>query len=164
MPEIRKMQTDDDIRRTAELAAVIWREHFRGMITDGQIDYMLERFQSFDAMQRQRREEGYEYYGFFIDGVQQGYFAVAPRDGTLFLSKLYLCKEQRGKGYASEMFGYIKACAKERGLSSIWLTVNRHNDDSVAVYRHWGMEVIREQVADIGGGFVMDDYVFELKL
>ncbi|MBR1723981.1 MAG: GNAT family N-acetyltransferase, partial [Ruminococcus sp.] len=57
--------------------------------------------------------------------------------------KLYLHKSGRGRGYASLMFERIKEIARERGLGSVWLTVNRHNDSSVAVYRHWGMEVIR---------------------
>ena len=165
MTEIRKLTTDEEIRANAELAARIWREHFHGIISDEQIEYMLLHFQSFDAMKRQLAEEHYEYYGFFADGAQLGYFAIADKgDGTLFLSKLYLEKGARGKGYASVMFERIKEIGRQRGLASMWLTVNRHNDSSIAVYRHWGMEVIREQAADIGSGFVMDDYVFSLEL
>ncbi|MBR6101063.1 MAG: GNAT family N-acetyltransferase [Ruminococcus sp.] len=165
MTEIKRLLTDEELRSNAELAASIWREHFTSIITPEQIEYMLEQFQSFEAMKRQTETEHYEYYGFFLDGEQQGYFAVADKgDGTLFLSKLYLRREARGKGYASRMFDRIKEIGREKGLSSVWLTVNRRNDSTVAVYRHWGMEVIREQCADIGDGFVMDDYVFSLPL
>jgi len=165
MTGIVRLTDDGQLRANAELAAEIWREHFHGIITDAQIEYMLEHFQSFDAMKKQIAEEHYEYYGLFIDGVQQGYFAVADKgDGTLFLSKLYLRKEQRGKGFASVMFEEIKRIGRERGLKSVWLTVNIHNDSSIAVYRHWGMKVIRDQVTDIGSGFVMDDHVFSLDL
>ena len=163
MTEIIRLETDEQLKANAALAAEIWREHFRGIITDEQIEYMLDKFQSFEAMKRQLETEHYEYYGFFEDGAQRGYFAIADKgDGTLFLSKLYLHKSVRGRGYASLMFERIKEIARERGLGSVWLTVNRHNDSSVAVYRHWGMEVIREQKADIGEGFVMDDYVFSI--
>ena len=165
MTSIKKLTTDEELRANAELAAAVWREHFHGIISDEQIEYMLLKFQSFDAMKRQTDSEHYEYYGLFDDGVQLGYFAVADNsDGTLFLSKLYLKKSARGKGYASQMFERIKEIGRQRGLGSVWLTVNRHNDGSVAVYRHWGMKVIREQKADIGSGFVMDDYVFSLDL
>ena len=165
MTEIRKLTTDEELRENAGLAARIWREHFHGIIPDEQIEYMLEHFQSFDAMKRQLAGEHYEYYGFFADGLQQGYFAIADKgDGTLFLSKLYLEKSARGNGYASRMFDKIKETGRQRGLRSVWLTVNRHNDSSIAVYRHWGMQIIREQAADIGSGFVMDDYVFSLDL
>ncbi|MBR6044864.1 MAG: GNAT family N-acetyltransferase [Ruminococcus sp.] len=165
MTGIRRLVSDGELRANAELAAEIWREHFLSIITPEQIEFMLEQFQSFEAMKRQIQSEDYEYYGFFADGVQQGYFAVADHgDGTLFLSKLYLRKEVRGRGYASQMFEEVKRIGHSRGLSSVWLTVNRHNDGSIAVYRHWGMEVIRDQVTDIGDGFVMDDHVFSLEL
>ena len=161
MAEIIKLEAPEQLRANAELAAEIWREHFHGIISDEQIEYMLEKFQSFEAMTRQVSQEHYEYYGLFSGGEQLGYFAVADnQDGTLFLSKLYLKKQFRGRGLASEMFERIKGIGRERGLKSVWLTVNRHNDSSIAVYRHWGMKVIREQAADIGNGFVMDDYVF----
>lgn len=162
--EIRKAETPEEIRATAGLAAEIWREHFHGIITDEQIEYMLERFQSFSAMQEQRRSEGYEYYMVFIDGAQMGYFAIAEKEEKLFLSKLYLHSSVRGQGYASKMFEVVVSKAKERGLPAVWLTVNKHNDSSIAVYRHWGMKVIREQTVDIGGGFVMDDYVFSIEV
>ena len=42
----------------------------------------------------------------------------------------------------------------------IWLTVNKHNNGTIAVYKKFGMKIIRSQVTDIGNGFVMDDYVF----
>ena len=45
-----------------------------------------------------------------------------------------------------------------------WLTVNRYNDHTIDVYKHWGFTVAREQCADIGNGFVMDDYVMELEV
>lgn len=165
MTEIKKLSTDEELRANAALAAEIWREHFHGIITDEQIEYMLDKFQSFDAMKRQLAEEHYEYYGLFEDGSQLGYFGIADKgDGTLFLSKLYLHSSARGRGYASQMFECIKQIGRERGLKSVWLTVNRGNDGPIAVYRHWGMKVIREQAADIGQGFVMDDYVFSLDL
>ena len=163
--EILKLTQDEQLKANAELASEIWREHFHGIISDAQIEYMLDRFQSFDAMKQQIAAEHYEYYGLFADGVQQGYFAVADKgDGTLFLSKLYLRKQFRGKGLASVMFEEIKRIGRKKGLGSVWLTVNVQNDSSIAVYRHWGMKIIRDQVADIGSGFVMDDHVFSLDL
>ena len=39
-----------------------------------------------------------------------------------------------------------------------------NNNHAIEVYKHKGFVVIRKQVADIGNGFVMDDYVFEKDL
>lgn len=37
---IREISGDDDVRKIADMAAVIWHEAFAGMISDAQIDYM----------------------------------------------------------------------------------------------------------------------------
>ena len=51
----------------------------------------------------------------------------------------------------------------EKGCNMIWLTVNKRNDDSIAIYKKFGMEIIRSEVTDIGNGYVMDDFVFGYK-
>ena len=53
-----------------------------------------------------------------------------------------------------------KAYAREHGFNSIWLTVNKGNDIAIRAYKGLGFELIGQGVADIGGGFVMDDYYF----
>lgn len=160
MLEFKKAETTDDIALTALLAHEIWNQHFVPLIGQAQVDYMLENFQSEKAMTEQI-EKGYEYYHFVLDGEVIGYLAVCPeKDNTLFLSKLYLKKEYRGRGFARKAFEFIKEIAKNNGNKMIWLTVNKHNNGTIAVYKKFGMKIIRSQVTDIGNGFVMDDYVF----
>lgn len=163
MLEFVKCETDHKLRRTAEMAIDIWHECFEGVISDEQIDYMVENFQSFAAIKKQVGSENYEYFNFVLDGTRIGYFAVAAQpDNTMMLSKLYMYKEYRGNGYAKKAFEFIKDLARQKGCKSIWLTVNRHNYGAMKVYEAFGMKVIREQVTDIGNGFVMDDYVYSI--
>lgn len=58
---------------------------------------------------------------------------------------------------------FIELC-KLRNLNKIWLTVNKRNFRSIDVYKHFGFETVREEYTDIGAGYVMDDYIMELKL
>ena len=160
---IEKETTAAELLETAALADEIWHECFVGMISDEQIDYMLENFQSFAAIKKQVGSENYEYFNFVLDGTRIGYFAVAAQpDNTMMLSKLYMYKEYRGNGYAKKAFEFIKDLARQKGCKSIWLTVNRHNYGAMKVYEAFGMKIIREQVTDIGNGFVMDDYVYSI--
>ena len=57
---------------------------------------------------------------------------------------------------------FLKDICRERGISAIWLTCNKHNNNTLAIYDHLGFKIIDTQVADIGNGFVMDDYILEL--
>ena len=83
---------------------------------------------------------------------------------ALFLSKLYLAKEYRGKGLASKMFVFIERQAVDNGYNKIYLTCNKYNRHSLDVYAKKGFEIIESVVTDIGSGFVMDDYVLAKKI
>lgn len=162
--EVRKAETDTQVREIADLAKVIWNEHFTPIIGKDQVDYMVEKFQSYPALKEQI-SEGYEYYQIFSSGEFCGYTGIHPgEDNRLFLSKLYLKKESRGHHLATGAFSFLKEICRERGYSAIWLTCNKHNDNSLGVYRHFGFEIIDTQEADIGGGFIMDDYIMEYKM
>lgn len=160
--ETKLIKTDDEIKELVSLADEIWHEAFSSLLTLSQIDYMLDKFLSITAI-KDSMKTGYEYYFLFDKDEVLGFTAICPKnDNTLFLSKLYLKKEKRGKGYLKSTFDFLKDCAKNKKLKSIWLTVNKHNDRAIAGYRKMGMYIIRSEVTDIGNGFVMDDYVFSL--
>lgn len=162
--QFQKVEKEKQLITLAALADAIWHEFFPGIITVEQVDYMVRKFQSYDAMRQQIRE-GYIYYLFALDGKIVGYMGIHPEeDERLFLSKLYLKKEYRGQGLASEAFAFLEQFCKDHGLGSIWLTVNRYNEHSILVYEKKGFVKVRTQAADIGNGFVMDDYIMEKRI
>lgn len=155
---------EGDLPQVAALAKEIWEEHFTPIIGEKQVAYMVEKFQSLTAMRRQTKTQGYRYYRFLKDGVLIGYTGVAvnPSDeGRLFLSKLYLKKEERGQGVCSRAFDFLEDLCRKEGRRSIWLTVNKYNKIPLAVYQHRGFQITDSVVTDIGSGFVMDDYIME---
>ncbi len=154
--------TEDDIKRLALLANEIWHEYFPCILTNAQIDYMVETFQSAHALQQQI-ESGYRYYILYHEAKAAGYFGVCSKpDNSMFLSKFYLKQEFRGKGFATAQFHEVQRLAEQTGASHIWLTVNKYNQKAIAVYQHFGMEKIRDEVTEIGHDFVMDDFVFSI--
>ncbi|CAM3482912.1 GNAT family N-acetyltransferase [Marinicrinis lubricantis] len=159
--KISLVNTAEEIAELARLAAEIWREYYVSIITMEQIDYMIEKFQSVSAMTDQIHHQGYEYYLISHDGFAVGYMSVRQEEQKLFLSKFYIKKEYRGRGYASRALAFLEQLCIERNLSHIWLTVNRHNESSIAVYQKKGFQIVREEAADIGNGFIMDDYIME---
>ena len=59
------VHTDKQIQEISNLASVIWHEHFTPIIGIQQVEYMLEKFQSFHALKEQM-ETGYEYFQIFV--------------------------------------------------------------------------------------------------
>ncbi|WP_053375192.1 GNAT family N-acetyltransferase [Paenibacillus sp. FJAT-27812] len=159
-----QVNTTEQIAEVARLAAEIWREYYVTIITIEQIEYMISQFQSIPAIKDQIHHQGYEYYFIHHDGSAVGYMSVRQEEGKLFLSKFYIGKEHRGRGYASQASAFLEQLCKERNLSHIWLTVNRHNESTIAVYEKKGFKTVQEKKADIGNGFVMDDFIMEKEI
>jgi len=159
-----RVDTVEEIAELTQLAAEIWREYYVSIITIEQIDFMIEKFQSVSAITEQIHHQGYEYYLISHDDFAVGYMSVRQDEGKLFLSKFYIRKEYRGRGYAGQATAFLEQLCKDRNLSHIWLTVNRHNESSIAIYKKKGFRTVREQIAEIGNGFVMDDYIMEKEI
>lgn len=151
--------TDSEFLNIATLAEEIWNQHFVPIIGQAQVDYMLDKFQSYHAIKKQIEKEGYEYYQLYSSHTLVGYVGIHPEENSLFLSKLYVKKDFRGQHLATEALKFLVGLCRERGLGSIWLTCNKDNRNTLAIYNHLGFQITNEQVADIGNGFVMDDYI-----
>lgn len=157
-----KVKEHEEIGIIAELGTKIWHEHYSSILESDQIDYMIDKFQSANAVAHQIENQGYEYY-LIKDGYSTvGYIGIVMESERIFLSKLYIAKEARGKGLASKAFRFLRDLAISNEKQAIWLTVNRYNSGSIAVYEKKGFIKVREQVSDIGNGYVMDDFVMEM--
>ena len=162
------IETDGDRARLAALADEIWHEYWPALIGEAQTDYMVEQFQSLEAIERDVAEHAYEYW--FLrtaeDGRTVGYTGgrVEPETNRFFISKIYLLKEHRGEGLCSATIRFYERLARERGLDALYLTVNKHNEMAIRAYKAKGFEVIDAVETDIGDGYIMDDYIMEKKL
>jgi len=165
MIKIVEVKAANEVNAVAELANRIWNEYYTPIIGKEQVDYMLSKFQSSEAIQKQI-EAGYRYFLSLYDGKHAGYFAIQPDDskGSMFLSKLYVDKEFRGRGIGKASVSYIEDICKNSGLHTIWLTVNKNNENSIKVYKKLGFIIVEAIVQDIGNGFVMDDYKMEKRI
>ena len=160
---IREIFSDAEVRRMVKVAETVWREANISFCSAEQVEYMIERFQSFEAVQGQLLQ-GYRYFVFEEEGDIVAYFGVQPQGERLFLSKFYILKEYRGQGIFSAGLDVMKKLCQESEMNAIYLTVNRNNGHAYEVYLKKNFKVIEEAVADIGCGFVMDDYIMQLDL
>ncbi len=163
-PDLVPVETEEQLKKVAILAEEIWHEHYDSMIGCEQVNYMLEQFQSPAKMKIQIEEKGYQYYLLSTMGGDAGYFAFRLEENAIFLSKIYLVKKYRGRNYARKVIEFLEQLCREGQLEKIWLTVNRNNSNSIAAYEKLDFMKAGSQVADIGAGYVMDDFIMEKKL
>ncbi|MDD5016877.1 MAG: GNAT family N-acetyltransferase [Eubacteriales bacterium] len=157
---IEKAADSTDIITIETLARQIWEQHYTPIIGADQVTYMLENFQSRSAIENDIAS-GYIYYIAYAADIPCGYCSIKHDDDGLFLSKLYVRQAHRGKGIARAMLEHIDAYAKQHGMNRIRLTCNKRNTGSLSAYQKLGFAQIDACVTDIGGGFVMNDYVLE---
>ena len=150
------------IERMSALASSIVKDYYDPIIGAAQNNYMIEKFQSAGSISNQL-ESGKRYFFVLENGADIGFMCFFPRNDAMYLSKLYLKKDARGKGYSRKMLEIISGEAKKLGLYAVELNVNKGNV-SKDIYEKLGFRRIRAEKIDIGGGFYMDDYVYRLEL
>lgn len=162
--------TDEDLKELAQMAGEIWREYWPDIIGAEQTEYMVANFQSLEAITHDVREGGYEYW--FIcaadDGRKVGYtggheerVSAGYEADRFFISKIYLLAEERGRGFASATIRFYDELCTKRGLRTMYLTVNKHNELGIHAYEGKGFMAIDAVETDIGNGFIMDDFIME---
>ena len=166
----------EDQELLAGLAGEIWGEYWPERIGQAQTDYMIEQFQSLEAIQCQMASENYEYWFLVVDPSQSdspwkapdGRAIVGftggheePQTNRYFISKIYLLASERGKHYASRVIQFYTALCVQRDLRAMYLTVNKYNEMGVRCYEAKGFKTIESVQTDIGQGFIMDDYIME---
>ena len=92
-----KIETDEQIKELCALAKKSGYEYSICFISQEQIDYMLEKFQSEQVVKAQMNYQQYSYYFLEEDGENFGYFAVQKQKDNLFLSKIYIKRTSEAK-------------------------------------------------------------------
>ena len=161
MVQFKLAKTNLDFKTISVLAKNIWTEHYTPIIGLDQVNYMLEKFQSEIAIQNQINIDSYKYYLIINKNTAIGYLSIKNNDDALFLSKIYIDKSCRGKGFGKIAINFIEEKAKDLNCQKIYLTVNKYNMNSIMAYQKIGFIKTEELVIDIGNGYVMDDFRME---
>lgn len=154
---------ESEVRLIKDLAHRIWPNTFRDILSSDQMAYMLDWMYSEKTL-IQQLNEGHTFYLIEDNGTPLGFMGMELfEDQRVKIHKLYVLPETQGLGYGRELLKFAQSWAKEKNAHTIYLNVNRFNK-AVHFYEHMGMSITKEEDIDIGKGFLMEDYVMELKL
>ena len=151
--------TEADIPILRDLAQRIWRACYPGIITVEQIEFMLGWMYSGEEIRRQLAAR-VPWEIAELDGEPIGYLSwQCEDDGRVKISKLYVLPQHQRRGLGRQMLDHICGSARAVGARTVWMQVNKRNERAIGAYLKAGFHIEKEAVFDIGGGFVMDDYL-----
>jgi len=156
--------TLSDIPEIRAIAARIWPVAYKDVSTPGQISYMLDMMYSTEALQKQMLEQGCEFLLYQPNNHSVGFASYSKNEeGIWRLHKLYVDIDQHGKGIGKVLLEEVKKRVAEKGGSELELNVNKRNKAKDFYYSQ-GFTLRREEVIDIGEGYVMDDFVLVVEI
>lgn len=152
--------TPDELVLVNEMAAKIWPTAYREINSPEQTSYMLELMYSPQAI-KQDLAEGVIYQWIICHDKPVGFIAAGPIicGEPCVLHKCYVLTEAQGSGSGKAALRLLFARLCKEGTSLLKLRVNRKNSRAIGFYQSLGFSIEAEDILDIGGGFVMDDYV-----
>ncbi len=150
-----------DIPAIRRIALAAWPVAYGAILSPDQLSYMLELMYIEDALREQIEAKGHRYLLAEREGAAIG-FAGYEHDlrgmRSTRLHKLYLLPSAKGIGAGAALLSAVEAEARLAGDARIELNVNRFNP-SKEWYLRRGFRIERDEVIDIGKGYVMDDHV-----
>lgn len=166
--DVMPVATEKQIIEVEEAANHVWHNYYKGIFSSEQIDYMLHKYQSREALKNQMAK-GYIYYMLLADNKLAGYMCILPQSDYVYLARLYIKAEYRRQGLARKTLAHIDAmfAKSELGFSyikKIRLRVERQNSFAINVYEHLGFYKVKSEDTNIGGGFVCQEYIMERKI
>lgn len=151
--------TIDDLEEIQMIARRIWPVSYKNIISPEQIDFMLEKMYGVDSLKKQMLEQGCEFLLIKPNERSVGFASYGMNEAGIWrLHKLYVDVDQHGRGYGKQLLQEVCIRIAARGGYEVELNVNKYNPAN-DFYRANGFTLRREEVLDIGNGFVMDDFV-----
>ena len=96
---IREVSGEADIRRLVKVAREVWREANVSFCSAEQVEYMIGKFQSFEAVSGQIMQ-GYRYFLVEEDGAITAYFGVQPQGVDCSLASSISARRTAGGEYS----------------------------------------------------------------
>jgi GNAT superfamily N-acetyltransferase len=155
----------DELSIVHEIAHATWPDTFKDILSQEQIQYMLNWMYDLKHLENQFNQ-GHQFYVAELEENPVGFIGIEPNypeKGLTKIHKIYILPNKQGNGIGKKLIEFVKKNAIQSDIEGLLLNVNRFNK-AVDFYKAIGFRVLYEEDIDIGNGYLMEDYVMQLKL
>ena len=160
---IRELNSDE-LFIIEDLAKVIWPVSFKEMISEQQIDYMLNWMYKPQKL-KENHTNGHHFLIYTEGDEALGFvsYEIKEKKSTIRIHKLYVHHENQKKGIGKRLLEHVKKIGLNEKMTHLDLFVNRTNP-AVGFYKLKGFYIDQEIDLDIGNGYFMNDYLMKMKI
>jgi hypothetical protein len=148
--------TIEDIPTIREIAHITWQPTFREILSQEQIEYMLEMMYSEKALKEQIEVKKHQFFLAKEDERILGYLSVEVDYNQQPMTKIH-------KIYILPDLQKAEQVALENNNTILSLNVNRFNK-ALKFYETVGFSITKTEDINIGNGYLMEDFVMEKNL
>jgi ribosomal protein S18 acetylase RimI-like enzyme len=146
-----------DINRIADLAKLIWNQHYISIIGQDQVNYMLEKIYNYKSLLNQLNELNHLFFLITQSGKEIGFVSInSSNEEDFFIHKFYVDQDCANTGIGTQILSQLESIFLPKTIS---LTVNRKNFKSINFYFKNNFKIKSVEDFDIGNGYVMNDFV-----
>jgi GNAT superfamily N-acetyltransferase len=144
------------------LAKAIWPDAYGAILSQEQLDYMMNMMYSDNSLSNQLRNK----YVFLLAKIDTDFIGFASyelnydKSNYTKIHKLYVLPEIQGQGVGKELIYYIQEIAIKNSNSGLILNVNKQNK-AKDFYLKNEFKIEESVIVDIGNDYVMDDYIMK---
>jgi diamine N-acetyltransferase len=151
----------NDIATIRDIANITWPVAYGSYISKEQLDYMLDMMYSDNSLLDQINK-GHQFYIAEQHNSPIGFASVSKeKDNSCKLNKLYVLPTAQKTGAGKALLQQSIDYAISHAASCLYLQVNKQNN-AQHFYSKYGFTVREASILEIGGGYIMDDYIMEL--
>ena len=158
---------EEETEELSMMATYMVEQHIQSYYGRRQKEYMLESFQSADAIRRAMKD-GEKYY--WIDSIPAGekesvlamldmcgYLSCSCQDHTIVITNLYIMEETRGRHLMRECMELLaRAEDLPEGMERIRISIPEGYVDAIAVFEHIGFEKEGKEEISIGKNYKLN--------
>lgn len=151
----------NDIATIREIANITWPVAYGSYISKAQLDYMLNMMYSDNSLLEQMNK-GHQFYIAEQHNNPIGFASVSKEEEkSCKLNKLYVLPTAQKTGAGKALLQKSIDYAISHAANCLYLQVNKQNNAQHFYSKH-GFTVREASILEIGGGYIMDDYIMEL--
>ena len=153
--------TTSEVQAVAALARLVWQDAYAAIITQAQIDYMLEQRYNAPRLLGELDAPGIQWIKATVDGQMVAFAStlLGPAAREMKVDKLYVAPQWQRRGLGGRLLAHLAERARAQACDTLLLAVNKRNEAAIAAYRKHGFSVREAVCVDIGNDFVMDDFI-----